>query len=503
MEELDNVLRTSKTGKARDPEGMVRELFQPNIIGSDLKLSLLYLLNNVKATGVLPKFMRKATIITIPKKAKSRLHLKNERGIFLVNIVRGIFMKVLFQRKSDMISSNMSDSNIGGRKNKSSINHIWVINSIFHEQLSSNKNPPIVIQQYDYTQMFDGMKLEEALSDLFSSGIQDDTMHLLYEANKEVEVRVKTPFGLTEQVALEEVVLQGEVWGPTLAANQVDTFGKEMLEEDASFIFKYKGYIPVPILGMIDDVIGVTLGYKSAQLNSYINVKTADKYLQFGQDKCKAMVVGKRVETFHVPQLMVDTWDTSHTKEGILVETFGGKKPIENKDVLTYLGMEISKDGRNMKTTVQRRNKQNGKEKIISNILKPLGQYTFECGMILLNSLIRSSVLYGTEAMFNITENEIREIERIEEKQMKNIFKAKTGIQVPLHIMYLDGGQIPARDQIQRYKLNFMQYILQQDEESLLYQMLDAQKNIPLKGIGFRSAIKYLRNLKLILEVKE
>ena len=50
MEELDNVLKTSKTGKARDPEGMVRELFQPNIIGSDLKLSLLYLLNNVKAT---------------------------------------------------------------------------------------------------------------------------------------------------------------------------------------------------------------------------------------------------------------------------------------------------------------------------------------------------------------------------------------------------------------------------------------------------------------------
>ena len=51
-------------------------------------------------------------------------------------------------------------------------------------------------------------------------------MHLLYEANKDVEVRVKTPFGLTEEVVLEEVVLQGEVWGPTLASNQVDTFGK-------------------------------------------------------------------------------------------------------------------------------------------------------------------------------------------------------------------------------------------------------------------------------------
>ena len=331
-----------------------------------------------------------------------------------------------------MLNSNMSDSNIGGRKNKSCIYHIWVLNGIIHDQLSSIKNPPIVIQQYDYIQMFDGMKLDEALSDLYSSGIEDDTVHLLYEANKKVEVQVKTPFGLTEEVELEEVVLQGEVWGPTLASNQVDTLGKEMLEEDASFMFRYKGYIPVPILGMVDVVIGVTLaGYKSAQLNSYINVKTADKYLQFGQDKCKAMVVGKRVETFHIPNLTVDTWETSHTKDGKLVETFSGKKPMENKDELTYLGMEISKDGRNIKTIIERRNKQTGKKKMINTILKPLGTYTFEYGFILLNSLVRSSVLYGSEVMYNITEKEMRELERIEENHMKNIFKADTGIQVP------------------------------------------------------------------------
>ena len=75
------------------------------------------------------------------------------------------------------------------------------------------------------------MKLGEALSDLFDSGIEEDTISLLYEANKEVAVRVKTPFGMTEEVVLEEVILQGEVWGPSLASNQVDTFGKEMLEE--------------------------------------------------------------------------------------------------------------------------------------------------------------------------------------------------------------------------------------------------------------------------------
>ena len=80
--------------------------------------------------------------------------------------------------------------------------------------------------------MFDGMNLREALSDIFNTGVEDDTLHLLYEANKSVGARVKISFGLTEEVQLDEVVLQGEVWGPILASNQVDTFGKEMLDED-------------------------------------------------------------------------------------------------------------------------------------------------------------------------------------------------------------------------------------------------------------------------------
>ena len=63
---------------------------------------------------------------------------------------------------------------------------------------------------------------------------------------------------VTDEVTLDDVVLQGEVWGPILASNQVDMFGKEMLQEDYSFMFQCKGYIPVPVLGQIDDTIGIS-----------------------------------------------------------------------------------------------------------------------------------------------------------------------------------------------------------------------------------------------------
>ena len=57
--------------------------------------------------------------------------------------------------------------------------------------------------------------------------------------------------------------------------------------------------------------------------------------------------------------------------------------------------------------------------------------YRFECAVILPNYLVSSNVLYGTEALYNISENEMREIENIKEVQMRNIFQVNTGIQVP------------------------------------------------------------------------
>ena len=83
------------------------------------------------------------------------------------------------------------------------------------------------------------------------------------------------------------------------------------------------------------------------------------------------------------------------------MEYLAGKKDTQVCQELTYLGVEISSDGRNMKTILRKRNKNIGKKKQITNLIKPLGIYTFECAIIFLNSLVRSSVLYATETMYN------------------------------------------------------------------------------------------------------
>ena len=82
-----------------------------------------------------------------------------------------------------------------------------------------------------------------------------------------------------------KVVLQGDTWVSKAASVQCDAFEKELLEGNYPVIVKYEGYIPIGILGQVDDLISVTeAGIESHQMNSYIDMMTADKYLQFGHD---------------------------------------------------------------------------------------------------------------------------------------------------------------------------------------------------------------------------
>ena len=111
---------------------------------------------------------------------------------------------------------------------------------------------------------------------------------------------------------------------------EVDSFGKEMIDEEPSFIYQYMGVVPIPILGQGDDLIGVAeVEHKTKQLNSFVNVKTADKNLQFGPEKCKTMMVSKKkIPSFHKPELEVDAWELKHEPNGIMDEKHVGKSPL-------------------------------------------------------------------------------------------------------------------------------------------------------------------------------
>ena len=507
MKNLETALKDLKTNKARDHEGLINEIFKLNVIGDDLKRSLLLMLNNIKQQRMIPMFMNTTNITTVPKSG-SRLLLDNERGIFGVSVLRYILMRLIYNDKYPGIDSNMSDCQMGARKKKGCRNNIFIVNGIIHDVMSSKKKNPVLLQIYDYRQMFDAMNLQQALSDIYDNGVKDDNLALLYRANNDVHMAVNTPYGLSERKNIKNVVLQGDTFGSILASVQVDSIGKEV--EETGYGYKYKDVLPVSLLGLVDDLIGITdAGYKAQQMNAVLNVKTAEKRLQYGESKCKSMLVSKNANhcVLNSP-LMVDKWSVTHvdnpnTGEIDLVETYEGLVPIEETTKKKYLGFIISSKGNNMENINQMKNKSIW---IIRKIFKRLDglnlkKYYFESAMIFLNVMLRSSILYACETYYDLKESELRQLERIEEGFLRRLFRTSKGC--PIVQLYLESGHIPARFEIMKTRLLFLKCILQEQPESMIYKFLQLQFEHPTRGDWASTCSKDLKELNIDLSLEE
>ena len=268
LKNLEEAIKHLKSDKARDPDGLINELFKEEVAGNSLKLSLLKLFNGMKQENKIPDFVKMADISTIYKGRGEKCNLKNDRGIFIVSIFRNILMRMIYIDKYSSLDSSISDAQVGGRKGRSVRNHIWVLNAVICDILSKKKKTPVDLQIFDYKECFDSLWLEECMNDMYKGGVQDDKFPLLYNMNKHVNVAVRTPVGKSNRGDITNAIIQGDVIGPMFCGKQVDEIGKECLENN-KYNYKYKGEVNIPPLIMIDDLITISeCGLQTTIMNS-------------------------------------------------------------------------------------------------------------------------------------------------------------------------------------------------------------------------------------------
>ena len=318
----------------------------------------------------------------------------------------------------------------------------------------------------DYKQMFDNECLLECMNNVFEAGITDDTFALLYEANRINDVAVKTPNGLSEREVFEEIVMQGDVLSPLISSLQVDTMGKECLEE-GKHIYLYKDKVPIVALGMVDDLLSISeCGYKTNLMNKFINSKTAMKKLQFGTSKCIKMHIGKTCNDALCKDVDVGGWNIdvkidAITGEASREEYFAGQVKMGSKQEQMYLGDLLSANGSHGPNVLQRKNKGLGITNTIMQILQSTsyGKYYFEIALVLRESLFLSSLLLNSEAWVNLSEQDIRKLEQADEILLSKILECEANTNNIYK--YLELGVKPLRFEMIKRKTPFLQYILQ------------------------------------------
>ena len=288
-----------KTNQARDPLGLIGEIFKPNIVGNELKYALLELMNGIKFNMFIPENLQLANITSIFKNKGSRLNLDNDRGIFVLTIFRKILDKLTYLDKYPELDSRMSDSNIGARKNRNIRNHLFVIYAIINS-VTNGDMKSIDVQIFDLEKAFDALWLEDCLNDMYDTineESRDDKLALVYKTNVSNLVSINTPFGITSRVQIPKIVQQGGGWGPMECSLSVDTIGRRC-KDRGIHQYKYKNTVNVLPLAMVDDILAINeCGNKSLLMNTFIDTHITMKKLKFhtpdqsGKSKCHKLYI--------------------------------------------------------------------------------------------------------------------------------------------------------------------------------------------------------------------
>ena len=285
MDQLERPLRSLKNNKSRDYYGHVYELFKKG--GTDLKKSLLRFCNIMKSNQNYPEKLTFSDITSLYKNKGPKDELNNERGIFGGVKVSSIVEKLILNDTYKTIEESMSQSNIGGLKGRNMKDHIFVINAVISEA-KRNPSKNIDVQIVGIEKCFDKLNYEETANDLFKAGIDDDMFVLVTNANKVNNFAVKIPGNITtERKKLLQIEMQGRVLTPLKCSIQIDTIGKEAIESGDDILKTYKNTVPIPPLGMVDDVLAISeCGIKSIKINSILQNKVNCKRLRLGPPKC-------------------------------------------------------------------------------------------------------------------------------------------------------------------------------------------------------------------------
>ena len=141
---------------------MIFELFKPQYVGSDLIASLLIMFNKIKDSQFIPEFMKEMSITSFYKNSGKKSDLSNDRGVFNLCKVRSILDKLIYTDIYPVIDSNLSQSNIGARRERNIRDHLFVLYSIINEVKTESKED-LVIQSIDIRKCFDELSYSELI----------------------------------------------------------------------------------------------------------------------------------------------------------------------------------------------------------------------------------------------------------------------------------------------------------------------------------------------------
>jgi hypothetical protein len=454
---LEKAIAKLKNNKCRDPHGHINELYKH--MGKKGLESLLSLLNRIKLEIIVPDVLKLSNVSTLYKGKGSRRDVLNLRGIFKLPIVRNILDRLITMEEQEEVNKNMGQFQVGNQQKRNIRDHTLIIHAVVNEAQNNNINIDILFT--DIKQCFDSIWLEEALNDLYDSGIRTRNLNLLYEGNLTTDMCIETSFGRSSRAKLQKVVMQGSVTGGTFCSNQVSKLCNKTFGEGD--VYMYSNKIPIPALAMVDDIASVCICNSIAGLKT--NIKT-DEFIkskklesQVGEGKCQWVHAGKQSCT------------SSY---------LANSNEISRCSNYKYLGDFVS-DG--WESLYSKRHEKSQGYAITCQAMATeisLGYRLYDVAKLLHQSVFLNGTLVNMETWPNFSQNRIMMFERTEQHLLRKILNAHS--KTPLESLYLELGIMPFRFHLMSRRIIYYHTVMNRPDDEITKKVVTCQKDTRIKG---------------------
>ena len=275
--------------------------------------------------------------------------------------------------------------------------------------------------------------------------------------NKKAIFKVKTPYGLTEECTIHDIVEQGTVLGSTAyRASDVSVCGTNK--------GVCVGTAQVSSLLYVDDTIdisGSSHDAETAHTNALVFEKK--KKLTYSITKCKTMKMNSK-------------------KKDATPNLYIGEEKIEEVEKIIYLGDIINNKGSNSDLIEDRVKRGTSAMVRIEALIREVavGVHTTSLHVLLYQSLFVPSIFFNSESWSNLRVKDTETLAGLQLKMLKKIMR------VPLSttnsFTFLEMGILPVQYVIEIRQLCFLHHITSLEDNDPVKIMWKNQKELSSEG---------------------
>ena len=249
LSEVQSAIKALKRDKASAGDDLLNEYFVESF--DILASHIVDLFNAIFDSGHFPKKWSEGIIVPIHKNNDVN-DVNNYRGVTLVSCFSKLFTSVINRRLNDWVGKHkvLGDSQFGFRKGRSTVDAIFVLNSVINKVLSRGKR--LYCAFVDLKKAFDSVYLNGLWNKLFKLGVDSKMLSIIHDMYQQVRCCVKGQSTYSEFFECTIGLKQGEVLSPILFSMFINDL-EQCLKEGSSSNLVFED-IPITTILYADDM---------------------------------------------------------------------------------------------------------------------------------------------------------------------------------------------------------------------------------------------------------